>query len=214
MFPKENAHNFGDQFQPSQAVPFHNNGGDFASSNDKRHIAQEKAFSNNQFNKQQQQSFQNLAQSFGNNQQIYPVDCQCVPAQYCSIEDLVARVDGDVSHLLDARTQGSEILSNATEDSSVDDSDYEYGSLLTDEDYDETFDLLKNFRSTEIDEEDLATTVIPEDIEEEEISTTEATKEKVLRRRRRSESSVATDATTSATSVEKEKAPVELQGVS
>lgn len=46
----------------------------------------------------------------------YLEECQCVPASVCSFDDIVSRSSPvDISGLIDARSRGSDILSNATE---------------------------------------------------------------------------------------------------
>lgn len=44
----------------------------------------------------------------------YREDCQCVPASFCDALDVVLPFTSDIRQFLDARTKGSDILSNAT----------------------------------------------------------------------------------------------------
>ncbi|XP_064117233.1 LOW QUALITY PROTEIN: serine protease filzig-like [Macrobrachium nipponense] len=46
----------------------------------------------------------------------YREDCQCVPVNFCSIQDVVPRnAPGNIRNMIDARTRGTHILSNATD---------------------------------------------------------------------------------------------------
>ncbi|XP_066975657.1 LOW QUALITY PROTEIN: serine protease filzig-like [Macrobrachium rosenbergii] len=46
----------------------------------------------------------------------YREDCQCVPVNFCSAQDVVPRnAPGDIRNMIDARTRGTNILSNATD---------------------------------------------------------------------------------------------------
>lgn len=94
---------------------------------------------------QHQQSFQTsidkLTASFAKNglQNAYPEDCQCVPRQYCSPEDLVGRTDTkEIRHLLDARNEPSAVISNSTLPADYYDYDYLHSNLTYDDDLDYT----------------------------------------------------------------------------
>lgn len=176
-----------DPFTPSQSIPFIRG---FPSNQDKRHISTNSFES---FGTKEQQTFQTsidkLANSFANNglPKYYPVDCQCVRHQYCAPQDLVARSDpNEIGHLLDARNEPSEVLSNV----SIPQDYYDYDYLrINDEIYD-----LENETSVE------NSTIQDVDYATEEIPTTSATTHKRVRR--------------SSESQEKSNSTEDLQGVS
>ncbi|KAB7498850.1 hypothetical protein Anas_07476 [Armadillidium nasatum] len=98
-------------------------------------------------------------QHFNTEKNAYPEDCQCVPRQYCPLEDLVARTDtNEIRHLLDARNEPSEVESNST----LPEDYYEYDYLHSDVNftYDEEVDFT-TIASETVSEDETTTESLP-----------------------------------------------------